>query len=146
MDLMKFDPFRSSTPTVGNFFDDFFNRSLGDFVGSDFANSIPSVNVIDGEKEVTLELAAPGLEKNDFHIDIDDDQLMISVEKEHETEEEGEKFMRREFSYRNFQRSFYLPDSIDSDKINAKYENGILKIHMPKRKEAMAVKKQIEIS
>ena len=135
MSLIKYNPF--ATKSVGNFFDDFFNRGITDFVGSDFSVSTPSVNVVETENSYRVEVAAPGLEKKDFEVSIDNGFLNISARKEHEEEvQDGDKYMRREFNFTSFTRSFQLPDTVKADDIAANYENGVLKITLPKKEEA----------
>ena len=135
MSLIKYNPF--ATKSVGNFFDDFFNRGITDFVGSDFSVSTPSVNVVETENSYRVEVAAPGLEKQDFEVSIDNGSLNISARKEHQEEvKDGDKYMRREFNFTSFTRSFQLPDTVKADDIAANYENGVLKITLPKKEEA----------
>ena len=135
MSLIKYNPF--ATKSVGNFFDDFFNRGIADFVGSDFSVSTPSVNVVETENSYRVEVAAPGLEKQDFEVSIDNGSLNISARKEHQEEvKDGDKYMRREFNFTSFTRSFQLPDTVKADDIAANYENGVLKITLPKKEEA----------
>jgi len=121
---------------INNFFDDFFNNSLTNFVGSDFVSNIPSVNVSETGDDFKIELAAPGLEKNDFDLNIEKDQLVISVKKEASNEVKDEKFTRKEFNYSSFERSFHLPEGVKSNAIEAVYEDGILEIVLPKKEEA----------
>ena len=97
----------------------------------------PAINVIENEKEYELELAAPGLSKEDFKIQLDSEgNLVINMEKKTENKEkEGGKkgrFLRREFSYEKFHQSLVLPDDVDREKIEAKMENGVLNVHLPK--------------
>ena len=135
MNLMKFDPF-TPAPTFNRLFDSFLN--LNDMVGSDFAVNIPSVNVIENENGFTLELAAPGVAREDFSLNIEKDRLVISSEKKTTEEEKEEgKYSRREFNYSAFSRSFHLPKTIDKDAINASYENGVLTITLPKKAEVV---------
>ncbi len=121
---------------INNFFDDFFNNSLTNFVGSDFVSNIPSVNISETGDDFKIELAAPGLEKGDFDLNIEKDQLLISVKKEVSNEVTDEKFTRKEFNYSSFERSFHLPEGVKSDAIVAVYEDGILEIVLPKKEEA----------
>jgi HSP20 family protein len=110
--------------------------------------NIPAVNVLENNDNFMIEVAAPGLEKKDFHIDLENNLLTISSEKEfkHEEEKNG-KFMRREFGYSSFKRSFTLPESIDTEKIGATYKEGVLHITIPKKEEAKPKPaKQIAIS
>lgn len=115
-------------PVFSNFFNDFFDQTN---------TTLPSVNIKEGNDGFVVEVAAPGLEKEDFKISIDRGVLNISSEKSLENESKNEeRFTRREFSYQSFCRSFSLPDSADSDKIGAKYEKGILYVSIPKKEEA----------
>lgn len=93
---------------------------------------VPSANVIENDKEFKLELSAPGFGKEDFKVDVEDGVLCISAEKEKSSEEEKENYRKKEFSYSSIRRSFTLPENVKEDKIDAKYENGILKIVLPK--------------
>lgn len=127
-------------------FNNFFNRSIGDFIGSDVVNSYPAVNIHETNDNFSVELAAPGLSKEDFKIQLEKNQLSVSAKKETTQTEEGTNYTRREFSYTNFKRSFTLPESVDSDNINAIYENGILQLSIPKKAEVKIVPKTIAIA
>lgn len=110
---------------------------------------IPEANIIENDKDYTVELAAPGFEKKDFKIEVDNGVLIISAEKKEEKEKEEEKanFKRREFSYNSIYRSFTLPENSNPEKINAKYENGLLRLSIPKMNESKSGSKiQIRIS
>lgn len=121
-------------------FDRFFENDLFDWSSRNYSNTnttLPSVNIKESPEEFEVEVAAPGLNKNDFKIELDHDLLTISSEKEVENEtKEGQHFSLREFSYQSFSRSFTLPSTADSEKIGAKYDNGILRIVIPKKEEA----------
>lgn len=117
-----------------NLFEDFF-AGINEVIGNDFVNSRPTVNVVENEDTYSLKLAAPGLEKKDFDLNIDKNLLTISVEKEIETTE-GERYTRREFSYNKFTRSFRLPKTVKTEDISAAYKNGILTVTLPKKEEA----------
>jgi HSP20 family protein len=127
-------------PVWSNFFNDFYNRDWMDWTNRNFSETnttLPSVNVKEGADEYEVEMAAPGLAKKDFKIELNHGVLKISSEKKSEKEiKNGQEFTRREFSYQSFSRSFTLPHTVDSEKISAKYENGILKVIIPKREEA----------
>lgn len=124
----------------------FFGSDLLDTT-FDFAIKAPSVNIIENKKEFKVELAAPGLEKKDFKVEVDGKILTISSEKEEETNEEDEDFKRREFSYTSFCRSFQLPEDVLADKIDAKYDGGILKLRIPKKEVTVSKpKKEIKVS
>lgn len=105
---------------------------------SSTGTSIPAVNIRETAEGFEVEMAAPGMNKNDFRIELDNNLLTISSEKQHQNEQkEGERFSRKEFSYQSFKRSFSLPkEVVDDDKIAARYENGVLHLSIPKREEA----------
>lgn len=103
------------------------------------------VNISDFSENYLLEFAAPGYDKNNFKIEIADNHLTVKVEQE-QTQEEQENYTRREFRYGNFERSFRLPKTVDTEKINAEYSNGILKIVVPKKPEEAKLSKQIMIN
>lgn len=106
----------------------------------------PSVNIMEKNKEYEIELAAPGLEKKDFKVEIDNGCLSISCEKKRDEKEENENYRRREFSYQSFNRTFELPENSLPDKIDAHYEDGILKLTLPKRDETnVKARKEIKI-
>ena len=109
---------------------------------------IPEANIIENEKDYTVELAAPGLDKKDFKIEVDNGVLIISAKKEEKKEEEEKaNFKRREFSYNSLYRSFTLPENSNPEKIDAKYENGLLRLSIPKMNESKSEsKKQIRIA
>lgn len=111
--------------------------------------NVPSVNVRETPKEYILEVAAPGLERKDFNIEVDNRTLTISAEKEEKKEEKSEDngYSRREYSFNSFSRSFTLPEDSKESNIDAKYENGILKLTLPKSKESTSkTVKRIEVS
>ncbi|MFT5765231.1 MAG: HSP20 family protein [Saprospiraceae bacterium] len=127
--------------------DHLFNGSIADVIGSDFVKTQASSNVIETEKTFKIELAAPGLEKKDFNINIEKDQLKISVDKEKEEGNEKEKFTRREFSFTSFQRSFNLSEQVNPEGVSAVYENGVLTVILPKKEiDKTVLSRTIEIS
>lgn len=124
-----------------SFFDRVFDDDLFNWFSNRMAShneSVPAVNIKEEDEAFEVELAAPGMAKEDFHIELDKDVLTISSEhkEEQEDKQEDERFTRREFSYQSFSRSFTLPQSADGDKIEARYDNGVLYIHIPKKEEA----------
>jgi HSP20 family protein len=127
--------------------DEFFGRDyLPNLFEFQTGINMPSVNIIEGKDDFRIEVAAPGLEKGDFKINLENNVLTISSEKEEKNEEKDERYMRREFSYTSFHRSFSLPTSVEADKIAASHNNGVLSISIPKREEAkVKPAKQIEI-
>lgn len=109
--------------------------------------NVPAVNIKENEKDFQLELSVPGRAKEDFTIEIDDNILSISSEVKSENEVEKNNYTRREFAFSSFKRSFTLPESVDGEKINANYENGILTFTLPKKEEALPKpKRMIELS
>jgi len=126
---------------MNSIFDDLFNTDLLNWglVNNSATNTtLPSVNIRETNDNFIVEMAAPGMTKDDFKIELDGNLLTISSEKEDRNEmKDGEKYTRQEFSYQSFQRSFQLPkDVVDSDKIQAKYENGVLNLVVPKKEHA----------
>ena len=121
-------------------FDRLFENDLFDWSNRNFSatnTTLPSVNIKESNEDFEVEVAAPGLNRDDFKIEVEHGLLRISSEKEVSNETaDGQQFTQREFSYQSFCRSFTLPNSADSDKIGAKYENGILRISIPKKEEA----------
>ncbi|HRG37331.1 MAG TPA: Hsp20/alpha crystallin family protein [Bacteroidia bacterium] len=124
-------------------FDDF--NLLGDLYRKGISrpvNSVPSVNVKETETAYELEVAAPGLSKEDFKIDVDGNTLTISAEKETNKEEKQDSYTRKEFSYSSFKRSFNLPErTVETDKITAKYADGVLQLVVPKSEKANTQKR-----
>ena len=111
--------------------------------------NIPAVNILESDDDYKVEVAAPGKQKADFNIELDNDVLTISAEtkKENETKAETGKYTRKEFSFNSFKRAFSLPETVNSEQISANYENGVLFITLPKREEAkVQAKRMIEIS
>ena len=136
---MTYSKFNAAAPStsLNKWIDTLFNTTLADAMGTDFTNSSPSVNIVEHDAHFTMQLAAPGLQKSDFNINIENDYLVISAEKQ--TEKEGTanegKFTRREFNYSSFKRSFQLDENINREGIAASYENGVLSITLPKKEE-----------
>lgn len=126
-----------------------FGRDINDFLntGLSTTSSVPAVNVVEHTNGFRIEVAAPGLKKEDFKLHLNHNNLTISsVQESQKEEKEGEKYTRREFSYSSFQRTFTLPTSIDAENIKASYTDGVLAIDLPKREEAKAKPaRQIEI-
>ncbi len=121
-------------------FDDFFNRDLFNWNNSNFSDTnttIPAVNIKETPENYEVEVAAPGMTKNDFKVELLGNTLTISSERSQQNEEkDGERYSCREFSYQSFQRTFNLQkDVVDIDKIEAKYENGLLHLLIPKKEE-----------
>ena len=135
--------FNERTPFV---FDDFFKPWNNWFENDLFtgrALTIPAVNITDNKEDFMVALAVPGMKKDDFNIDIDGNMITISCEKEEKIEEKESKFTRKEYNFSSFSRSFTLPDEIINEKIEARYEEGVLKLFLPKKKK---LKKQLSAS
>lgn len=116
-------------------------------VVSQRSTSMPAVNIKEDEKKFVLDLAVPGIDRNDLKIEIHEDVLTISSENKNEKEETHDGFKRREFSYSSFCRSFYLPENVNKDKIDANYKDGILTVALPKEEEEKAkISRQVKIS
>lgn len=130
--------FRPFFPSL--FDDDFFT------VSSNRPNSMPAVNIREDEKNYFLELAVPGMDKKDLKIDINEDVLTISSETKNESEDKQEGYTRKEFSYSSFVRSFYIPENVNKDSIQANYKEGILTVSFPKmQEEKNKITKEVKI-
>jgi HSP20 family protein len=123
--------------TYPSFMDEFFGRDFypAQYVKNGF-KSLPAVNITENDNGYTIEVAAPGLNKKDFKIDLDKDTLTVAYVGEDKQEESNERYTRREFGYTNFSRSFTLPQTVDRDQISAVHKDGILHIEIPKMEEA----------
>ena len=141
MTLVKFNN-RSLPRTIDAVFNDFFNGFAGGF--GDALQTVP-VNVHETKDAYHLEISAPGLNKEDFSVTVDKGLLTISYEKKEENKSEDYKTLRREFSYRSFRRTFTLEDDVNADNIQAKYENGILKVLLPKAEPIQGSNRQIVV-
>ena len=135
MSLIKYDPF-APVRSLTNVVDEFFNRGIGELLGYDHAFSVPSVNVIEKPDSFLLDIAAPGLEKGDFKVSVENGCLNISAKKEKKEEVKEGKYTRREFNYTSFSRSFTLPEGVKPEDVHATYENGVLHVTIPKKEVA----------
>lgn len=123
----------SSPQLVDEIFGNGFLNSFENFPLFEKPKTLPKVNIYESEKEYRIEVAAPGLDKKDFTIDVKEDVLTLSSNKENVSEEEKDNVLRREFNHSSFERSFVLPEDIKTEKISAKHLNGILNITIPKK-------------
>jgi HSP20 family protein len=131
-----------NNPVFPSLMNEFFRPDW--FGGSENqVSTLPSVNIREDQMGYHLELAVPGKKKNDFNIEVDQNILSISMESRAEDEKTEENYTRREFSYSSFKRSFTLPDTVNSDKIKASYNEGILSIALPKKEEALPKPKRL---
>ena len=145
MTLMKFA--ENKQRGIDNWVNDFFNPIFNDsFLSDRFTSRVPAVNVAETSDNFHIELAAPGLEKDDFKINVDKDVLTISADKKIENREEDKKYSRREYSYTSFTRSFTLPETIDYNSIVANYKDGVLRVAIGKKEEAKVASRLIEVN
>ncbi len=146
------DESRNSLPALFNdfFSDPFFGGSMSTFPSSFFSGAgtrLPSANIEETDAEFLVELCVPGLKRDDIKIDLEEGVMTIKSEKQEEKKEGNNQMKRREFSFSSFSRSFSLPENVDEDKINARYEDGILKVSIPKKEiSTKKPKKEIKIS
>ena len=125
-------------PSLSRLFDDLSIGELPSLFASNFNTgmSLPKVNIKEEADAFVVEMAVPGLKKSDFNLNLENNILSISAEIEENNEEKEEGYTRREFGYSSFKRTFTLPETVEDSKINAKYNEGILNIHLPKKEEA----------
>ena len=140
MKLIRFN----NSPAFPEIFENLFNDNF--FGGNPRWNNVPATNIIEHKNEYELELAVPGYEKKDFKIDLEQNMLTISSTKEENHEENTKDYSRKEFSSCSFSRSFTLPETIDKEKIQANYENGILHVSLPKVEEVKKLTKEIKVA
>ena len=147
---MAYNTLTKRVESFPSIFDNFFkpwNEIFKNGEGWASMITVPAVNISENKNHFTLSLAAPGLKKEDFKIDVDGNVLTISSEKEETKEEKKEHYARQEYSYSSFTRSFNLADEVNMDKIDATYVDGVLKITLPKREEVkkLATNKHIAV-
>ena len=144
MTLVKFnsDKKNGSMPAFNNVFDSIFNDT---FFADRMVSRVPAANISETKDHFHVELAAPGLKKEDFKLNLERDVLSVSVEQSSEQSNDERSYGKREFSYSSFVRAFTLPESADHENIHAKYENGVLCIDIAKREEAKMASRRIEI-
>ena len=144
MTLVKFNNNRNQSllPGFNDVFDSIFNDT---FFNDRMVARVPAANISESENNFHVELAAPGLKKEDFKLSLDRNVLNISVEQRREDNNDQKNYSKREYSYSSWVRSFTLPESANADNIEASYTDGVLKIDIAKREEAKLVRRQIEI-
>ena len=141
----KAKPFEGTfNSLVGDIFTEFPALFKNDFNNTDRKGSVP-VNVKETDKSYQLEVVAPGFEKTDFKINLEQDLLTISAEKKIENKEESHRNVRREYSYQSFKRSFTVDEKIDATNIDASYINGVLLLNLPKKEVVKASATEITI-
>ncbi len=124
-------------PVFQNWLEDFIG-TVDNSISNRFRTTVPAVNIVETDNSYEISFAAPGLQKNDFSINLENDVLTVKSEKEANQNESNTNYTRKEFSFSSFQRSFTLPETADGENIKAEYLNGILNIEIPKREEAKA--------
>mgnify|MGYP006165535359 CR=1 FL=1 len=127
---------RFATPRFSNLFDSFFENEFQNVNRKEFFKTPALVNVKDTEAAYIIDVAAPGFNKEEISIKVENNLLTIKAEQKNETETKEEKYTRKEFNFSSFNRSFTLPKTVEADKIGAAYENGILSVTLPKKEEA----------
>lgn len=145
MTLVKFNPEKRSNsllPGFNDVFDSIFNDT---FFNDRMIARVPAANISETAENFHIELAAPGLKKEDFKLSLDRNVLSISVEQVTENNSDKKNYSKREYSYNSFVRSFTLPESADDNRIEASYTDGVLKVDIAKKEEAKFVSRQIEI-
>src|SRR5579872_3939004 len=130
--------------SLSSFVDEFF-QGFPVGTGRDESFGFPPVNIHETTDAYHVELSAPGRNKEDFKLSVDNGQLTIAFEKKEENKTEEYKTIRKEFSFRSFKRSFNLDERVDSNAIQAKYENGVLKLYLPKKEQVKETARQISI-
>jgi HSP20 family protein len=125
---------------------DFFDMDVWGNRSGNKSSTLPAVNICEDDNSFMVDVVAPGFKKEDFKINMDDDILTISAESKQENKEgDGKEYSRREYSYSSFTRSFQLPENAKAEAIGARYEDGILKITIPKAEQKPKTSKQINI-
>lgn len=143
MTLVKFNnKTRNTAPYFNNVFDSLFADALHQNYN---INKMPNVNIYEAENEYKIELAAPGLNKEDFKIELKKDNLSVWAEQKQQNNEDLKNYTRKEFEYNSFARSFILPEGVDTEHINATYVNGVLYISLAKKVEAQQLQKEIKV-
>jgi len=144
MTLVKFN--NGQKNVVNPWFSDVFDSLISDSRLNDrFVNKTPAVNIAETENEFHIELAVPGLKKEDFKISLDKNLLSVSAEKKTENVDESKKYSKREYSYNSFVRSFTLPETADAAKVDAEYTDGVLKLSVAKKEEAKVQSREIAV-
>ncbi|MGY3211266.1 Hsp20/alpha crystallin family protein [Mucilaginibacter sp. HD30] len=144
MTLVKFGK-EHKNGLVNPFYNDVYSLLNDSFFNEKFAATVPAVNIAENENAFEVALAVPGLKKEDIKINLDKNVLSISADKKTETTDENKKFSKREYNYNSFSRSFTLPQSADSSKIDAEYVDGVLTLSIAKKEEAKNLSREITL-
>jgi len=143
--LVNFRSYPTAKILTNSLLDELFKQNIGDVIGSDTVTHRPAVNIVETKDDFKLEVAAPGFDKGDFDVKVENSLLTISANREQKSENADQRFTRREFRYESFKRSFNLPQSINQEQVLAVYENGILNVTLPKKEEAKPTVKSITV-
>ena len=149
--ILKVQSFPATKFFTNGFMDEFFTRGLGDVVGHDSPVSQPAVNVSETDEAFHIEIAAPGFDKPNFELKIENGLLVVHAQKTQQSEQteeakpESARFHRREFRFESFKRSFKLPNTVNQESISAVYEKGVLNISLHKKEDAKPVTKLIQV-
>lgn len=150
MKVAKKNDDKRMVPTLKSWLDDFWgaDRFLNDesFLAPFRNRWMPSVNIIDNKTSFDIEVAAPGMKKSDFNVEVENGMICISAEHEESKEEKETNFTRREFNYNSFERRFSLPENVDSDNITATYKDGVLKLNLKKSRAKEQPTKKIAVN
>ncbi len=144
MSLIKWN--KGNDFPLSSFVDDFFRDDFFSLKPFEVNNFFPATNIEETEKSFNIELAIPGMEKEDINVELENGLLVISAEKEESKEESDKKFTRKEYNYNSFRRSFTLPENVKEEDIVAEYDKGILKLVVPKTKMEITKTKKINVS
>lgn len=146
MALIKFPTKSLNTDAVNPFVNTVFDNLFNDnFISDRLVARVPAVNISESEKAFKIEMAAPGLDKSDFKINVDKNLITISADKKDEHVSEEKLYSKKEFNYTSFSRSFTLPDTVDYSNIDAAYEGGLLILTVGKKEDAIIAKRLIEV-
>ena len=140
-------PYPTTKSITNRLLNDVWFHGINDFMGRDSVSTAPAANIIENKDAFLLELAAPGFEKENFSLQVEKDLLTITANRASNTESTTEqKFLRKEFLYENFKRSFNLPQTVNKEDIAAVYVNGVLNVTIPKKEEVKPLVKNIEVA
>ncbi|MFH0894105.1 MAG: Hsp20/alpha crystallin family protein [Bacteroidota bacterium] len=136
MTLIKLKPSTTATPGFSNLLDHFFDKELMPLYESEFRRSVPAINIYENNEGFNIDIAAPGMKREDFKISLEKNSLTIKAEKSNECKAEDVQYSKREFCYCQFERTFTLPETADNERIDAEYKDGILNIFSTIKEEA----------
>ena len=145
MSLIKYNN-KAISPGIFNLLEDIFSEDFNTPSRSFRRESMPAVNIKESDKSFELEIAVPGMNKDDINVEFEENVLTISSEKKDEKKVEKDNYTRKEFQFSSFKRAFNLPEEVEASKISAKHENGVLMISIPKKEVKPSLKKMIKVA